>query len=131
MSFNIFSLKPWQIFLIDGMGALLSAALIWLVYYYQNIFGVPATMFQQLICFPLLFACYSFTCMFMKPRNWKIFLGLIVVLNFLYCLFSIALLTGFLNTLKVPGVVYFLLEIVVIFGVVALELAFIKMGSTK
>lgn len=122
MSFNIFSLKPRQIFLIDGMGAFLSAVLLCVVQYYKELFGVPDAMFQLLIPFPVLFACYSFTCMLSKPGKQKILLTVIIICNVLYAAYSLLLVYLHADQLSTTGIIYFVLEILVILVLVSLEL---------
>lgn len=126
MSFNIFSVKPWQIFLIDGMGALLSALLLCVVQYYKNIFGVPDAMFQLLIPFPFLFASYSFTCLLSILSKQKILLTVIIVCNVLYAAYSLLLVYLNADQLSLAGIIYFLSEILVILALVSLELRWRK-----
>jgi len=126
MAFNIFSLKPWQIFLIDGMGALLSAILLCVVQYYKEVFGVPDAMFQLLIPFQVLFACYSFTCLLSKSGKQKILLTVIIICNVLYALYSLLLVYLNADQLSTIGIIYFMLEILVILLLVSLELRWRK-----
>lgn len=126
MLFNLRSLNHTQLFLIDGIGALLSAILLWLVYYCRNIFAVPDSMYHQLIAFPVFFACYSLTCLLIKPRSWKIFLAIVTVSNVLYAGYSLLLVSHYADQLTIYGIIYFLLEIVGIIALVYVEISFLK-----
>lgn len=126
MLFNLRSLTLKQIFLIDGIGALLSAILLCVVYYYTPVFGVPDTMFQLLIPFPVLFACYSFICSLSTSRKLKTLLSVIIICNVLYAAYSLLLVYLNADQVSLAGIVYFTLEILVILTLVSLEINFIK-----
>ena len=51
-----------SIFLLDGMGALLSATLLLLLSYQVVYFGMPRAICWVLAGLALLFACYSLAC---------------------------------------------------------------------
>lgn len=126
MRLNIRSLQMNQLFLIDGSGALLSALLLCVVYYYKNIFGMPDAMFYQLIPFPVLFACYSITCSFIKTKKRKILLAIIIICNVCYIAYSLLLAYRNAGSLTLPAITYFKLEVLVILALVCLEIDYIK-----
>jgi len=101
-----------NIFLIDAIGALLSALLlIFLIAQYQSFFGFPSAVALQLSILPMIFFVYSFTCHLVRPV--KFFSPLsktIAGLNVLYCCLSIALVVYFYNQISVFGIFYFSME---------------------
>lgn len=126
MPFNIRTLKIHQLFLIDGIGALLSAFLLCIVKYHKDIFGISDTMFYQLIPLPVVFACYSLTSSLVKPGKWKIFLAIIAVCNVLYIAYSLLLMYRNAHQLTLAGLAYFKIELLVILILVCLEIDYIK-----
>ena len=126
MLFNIHSLKIRQVFLIDGIGALLSALFLWLIYYFRNVFGVPDNMFKLLIVYPVLFACYSLICAWLTPVKWKSFLSIIMTCNLLYIIFSLGLVSFYFEELYIPAVIYFLAETLIVLTVVYFEYCMLK-----
>lgn len=54
-------LEPKQLFLIDGLGAILSAILLGLVLVrFERIFGIPSSTLYFLAIIPIFFAIYDF-----------------------------------------------------------------------
>lgn len=105
---QIFKLK-WA-FLIDGIGAAMSALLLLLVIVpFQTFFGFPSDAALKLSVLPLIFSIYSLTCYFTKPSS-PVFLKIIAVANILYCLLSLGLVIFYFAQLTVFGLLYFLIE---------------------
>lgn len=121
MRFNIRSLTTQQVFLIDGIGAMLSAVLLWVIYSCKSIFTIPESMFLLLIFFPVLFACYSLGCAWVRPVKWKLFLSIVMTGNLLYIFYSLCLAILYFEELNIPGLIYFLSETFVILAVVYFE----------
>lgn len=126
MRFNNRLLTTQQVFLIDGIGAMLSALLLWVIYGCKTIFTVPQSMFQQLIFFPVLFACYSLGCAWIRPGKWKLFLSIVMACNLLYILYSLCLVILYFEELNIPALIYFLSETFVILAVVYFEYYMMK-----
>lgn len=108
------SSNPRTVFLIDGIGAVLSTMLLLVVGYFEDAFGMQKEVLHRLVPITILFSIYSLACYSLKPQNWKRYLDLIAIANFLYCFITVGLIVHYFNQLTPLGVIYFLIEIVVI-----------------
>ena len=118
---------PRNVFLLDGIGALVSS--LFLVVFlapYESFFGMPSDYVHQLAIPAVLFAVYSIACYVFNPNNWQPFMKLIALANFIYCCVTFYLILKLFYRLTQFGVLYFLLEIAVIFMVIALEINTIR-----
>ncbi len=117
------TIKPRTLFLIDSLGALLSAFFLFVVLKrYEEYFGMPKHVLNYLSVIALAFFLYSFTCFYFINKNWKIFLGIIISANLLYTLLTLSLVIFHLKILTLPGLIYFIVEMVVIIGLVSIEI---------
>lgn len=126
-SIQLFIAKPKNIFLLDGLGALLTTLLIFFVLLtFNDFFGLSKNILEYLAALALVFSIYSFSCYFLVNNHWKPFLKIICTANILYCILTIGIL--FYNYLNISffGIAYFLGEIVVIAGIVFLEIKMIR-----
>lgn len=118
---KIFS-TPIKIFLIDALGALVTAFILGVVFtHYQEYIGMPREILISLSLIALVFCIYSFSSFLMLKRNWKPFLKAITIANLLYCLITTALMILFSHQLTALGFVYFIGEIIVIGVLVYVE----------
>ncbi len=102
-------------FLIDGLGALVSALLLGIVLVqFNDLFGMPVKVLYPLADIALAFCVYSLACYLLVKKKAKPYLQLIAVLNLLYCLLTIILVFYHHNTLSVLGYLYFVGEIIII-----------------
>jgi hypothetical protein len=125
-------LRPRNVFLLDGIGALISAVfLIALLAPFENIFGMPRKVLYALSIPAFGFAVYSLSCYFFDVQRWQLFLKLIALANFIYCCVTFGLVIQEYHSLTMLGVAYFLGEIVVIFAVISIELMAIKQHSSE
>jgi hypothetical protein len=109
--------NPRKIFLIDGIGALLTATLLYaLIRTHTDWFGVLPSACVQLAAVAFVFSVYSFSCYFLARGKWRIFLKIIATANILYCITTIVMLTGFHERLTGLAYVYFSLECGIITG---------------
>ena len=125
-------LKPnsKNIFLLDGMGALVSAAIMGLLVAQQvSFFGLPSNAAYFLAAFPCVFFVYSIYCYLNLATDWKPYLKMISIANLLYCFISIGVVFYHYAALTNLGLTYFILEIIVILIVVVLELRVLKEGK--
>lgn len=114
--------SPYQLFLLDGVGALVSAFCLGvLLVYFNALIGMPVKCLYFLAGLACCFACYSLGCYFLKPPNWQVFLKGIATLNFLYCLLSLGLMFYFFTQLTIWGIAYFIIEKVIVLGLVYIE----------
>lgn len=116
------NLKPKTIFLIDGLGAILSVFLLGIVLvHYQDIIGMPIQSLYLLAFFPCLFLIYSFSCFFFLKGNWSPYLKIIALANFLYCLLSIGMMIVHRSSLTTLGYAYFVVEIILVLIIAGVE----------
>ena len=118
---------PRNVFLLDGIGALVSSLLlVVLLAPFESFFGMPTNYVYQLAIPAFVFAVYSIACYVFNPNNWQPFMKLIALANFIYCCVTFYLILKLFYRLTQFGVLYFLLEIAVIFMVIALEINTIR-----
>ena len=93
-----------KLFLIDGLGALLSAFLLGVILVrWEPVFGMPAKVLYPLAAIAGVFAIYSLSCHFFLTQNRGRFLKGIAVANLLYCCLTLTLVVYFYSQLTVLG----------------------------
>lgn len=121
-----------RIFLIDGLGAFLTAFLIFAFLRPINeSFGMPKTTLTILSIIAFVFSVYSIACFLFVHENWIPFLQAISVANLLYCFLTLGLVVYYYYQQTIIGLSYFLLEIVVIIGIVSCEISVLTKNSRK
>jgi hypothetical protein len=119
--------NPRRIFLIDGLGALLTAFLLCVVLpSFQKFFGMPVRVLYVLGAVAVVFAVYSFSCYRWVTASHRIFLAAIIIANLLYCVASLGLVIYYFQLLTIWGLLYFAGEIIVILALAALEISCLK-----
>ncbi len=117
------TISPKKLFLIDGLGALMSAFLLGVVLvHFESIIGMSPQVLYGLSGIACIFALYSWTCYFRTPDNWQPYLKGIALANFLYCCLTGALVVYCYEVLSSWGVTYFVLEMIVVLILVRFEL---------
>jgi hypothetical protein len=120
---NKLVLNPKRLFFIDSLGAFLTALLLFAILRtFNEYFGMPKTTLSILIIIALIFCVYSLCCLFLVKKNWHLFLRAIIIANLLYSCLTLGLVIYNYPRLTILGVSYFLLEIVVVCGLVFLEI---------
>lgn len=115
--------SPRRLFLMDGLGALLTAFLSGIILpRFEAFFGMPRTVLYGLALLACVYVLWSFCCYLFTPSSWRPFLKAIILANTFYCCLIIGLVCYFFRELTVFGVAYFLLEIGVIAIIVRIEL---------
>ena len=116
-------INPKQLFLIDGLGALLSALLLGVVLVrLEGCFGIPPPTLYLLAVFPCCFAAYDYYCYSNAEQHCKIQLTRIATANLLYCCLSIGLAIYHSNTLTLWGWSYLLGELIIVITLAIIEL---------
>lgn len=120
---NYTTKKPKILFLIDGTGAMFTAFL-WFVILknFHEYFGMPQTILTYLAIIAVIFCIYSTTCFLFLKDNWTPYIRVISIANLVYCILTIGILIANHPILTVLGITYFLIEILVICGLVYIEL---------
>jgi hypothetical protein len=122
-------ISPKKLFLIDSLGALLTAILLGIVLAnFETVFGMPCKVLYGLSFMACLFSIYSFLCFLSIMVNWRFYMKVIACANLLYCCLTAVLVVFFYPSLSIFGVSYFLGELVVISILIYLEYKVIRQG---
>jgi hypothetical protein len=117
-----FRSKPKGLFLLDSLGALMTATLLFgILKPFHEHFGMPLTTLTYLSLVALLFFIYSLSCFLFVSKNWQWFLKAIAVGNLVYGCVTIGLVVYFYQRMTVLGVAYFLIEAMLVCGLVFVE----------
>lgn len=127
------TLAPKRLFLVDGLGGMLSAFLLGVVLArFETVFGMPQKVLYFLSCFACMYATYSLLSYRRAKENWRPWMQAIAVANLLYCCLTIGLVIYHHQALTKLGLLYFLLEVVIITGLAIMELKTVsQFGSAK
>ena len=107
--------NPKNLFLIDGLGAILSAFLLGFVLVkFQIIFGIPPSTLYILAVMPLFIALCDFYCYRKSNQKTGLLLKIIAILNLTYCSISLGFVFYHFETITNLGLVYILIEIVIV-----------------
>jgi len=118
------AIMPKKLFLIDSLGALVTALLLSQVLArFEQVFGMPKDMLYFLAALAGLLAIYSFTCHLRLRENWRPFLKAIAIANVLYCLLTLNLMIYFREDLTALGFAYFIGEIIIVLVLARIEIA--------
>ncbi len=113
---------PKKLFLIDGIGAIVSAFLLGVILVkFEAIFGIPRSTLYFLAVLPCLFSVYDFCCYFIVDKNVDQFLKGIAFTNLLYCVLSISLALYHREFITVFGWAYILTEIAIVSSLAFIE----------
>lgn len=122
-----FALTPRKLFLIDGLGASLTALLLsQVVARFESAFGMPRQVVYGLAGLAAVFAVYSITCHLRLKNRWRPYLRGIATANLLYCALSLGCCIYFRETLTVLGWAYFTGEILIVLALVRVEWAMLS-----
>jgi hypothetical protein len=121
-----------NIFLLDGLGALLTASLTGLLLpAIQRYIGIPIPTLWCLALIASAFSLYSLACHFFLQTKRPVFLKVIMTANLLYCILIASLLIHHLATLKPLGIAYIIGEIMVILLVLYVESRVLRSVSKR
>jgi hypothetical protein len=114
--------RPRLIFLIDGIGASVSAFFLGVVLTaLEGYVGMPRTVLWFLALVALAYAAYSIGCYCLLRTGWRRWLRVLSRLNLAYCGVTAGLVVAFRARLTLVGATYFVLEILLIGALVVLE----------
>ena len=120
---NYFTEKQKTLLLIDSIGALMTAFFLFVVVrQFNEYFGMPKTVLTYLSVIAVCFFIYSTACFLFLKEGWAPFIRLIGIANLLYCALTIGLLYKYYPFLTIIGIIYFLIEIVIICSLSYIEL---------
>ncbi len=119
--------SPKNFFLIDGLGAIVSAIMLGVVLVrFEEFFGMPAAVLYGLAGAAAVFAVYSFSCHFFFMEKWQPFLRLIGTVNLLYCGLTLGMVIYWQEPLTAWGIAYFVGEMAIV-----VTLAITELGTAK
>ncbi len=127
-----FYLHPRRLFLLDGTGALLTAAALYGNYrYFDNCFQLPEDVFAMLFFAALYMAVFSFINV-ANPRNYTVFsLRFIGTANLLYALLTFSISLIYYKELAAIAFVYFGFEMLILFVLSTIEFKVARMLKSQ
>lgn len=119
---NSFVKKPNTLFLVDSIGAFISAfCLLIISRCYSDYFGINHSAFQLLAILPIVFCIYSTCCFLFVKRSFKPFIQIIALANLLYCIITLILLGTLFSEITILGLSYFVVELTIIALIISIE----------
>lgn len=116
-------INPPKLFLIDSLGGLLSAFMLGFVLVkFESSVGMSRSILYFLSGIALVFSVYSFVCFLLKIKKWQIYLKIIAIANLLYCCLTLILLVYWYEKLTILGLIYFVIEIIIVVVLAIIEL---------
>ena len=123
--------EPRRVFLIDGIGATVSAFSLGVVLTaLKEYVGMPRPVLVFLALVALVYAAFSIRCYYQLRNEWRRCLRIISSANVAYTGVTAGLVVAFWAGLTFLGVTYFLLEILVIGVLVVVERRLLVVGDT-
>lgn len=120
---NQLASNPKRLFLVDSLGALLTAVMLGLVLAsFETVFGMSQKPLRLLAMVAFLFAAYSVSCYLWAGKHWRPTLKLIALGNLAYCCLMMGFVYHHYSSLTILGLVYFLVELLIIAGLAMIEL---------
>lgn len=117
------SRHPERLFIVDGIGALVtSGTLLGVARWYPIAFGLPTDILVVLGRIAVVFAVYSITCFVVRPRRARLLLRLIALANLSYCVLTLWAVVRHGAVMTPLGVAYFFMETVIVVGLSYVEL---------
>ena len=114
---------PKTLFLIDSLGAIVTGFILFVIMRQLiEYIGMPKIVLTYLSFIAIFFCIYSTACFLFLKERWTPFIRLIGIANLLYCALTIGLLIKYYSLLTIIGIIYFLIEIVIICGLSYVEL---------
>jgi hypothetical protein len=114
--------NPRKLFLVDGLGAIVSAVLLGVVLVeFDQIFGIPKPVLYFLAILPCLFAVYDFYCLVTKQLRFAALLKAIAIMNICYSCLSIGLAIYHYKAITGFGWIFIILENVTVIALANLE----------
>lgn len=115
--------KPKQLFLVDAIGALLSAFLLGVVLVeMEQYFGIPPSTLYFLASIPCVFAVFDIYCIISISKNSGTFLKFIAIANLMYCALSISLAFTHIEVITYLGWIYIVGEVLLVSFLAYVEL---------
>ena len=115
-------LKPDTLFVLDGLGALISALFLgFILVRFEHIVGIPATTLYFLAVFPLFFFFFDLYCLKRNEKSTGKLLTVLAFFNFGYCLISLSFAIYHRASLSAYGWIYISVELVILLVLARVE----------
>lgn len=122
-----FSANPKHLFLLDGLGALVSAFLLGVVLVqFEGVFGIPRSTLYFLAIIPCFFAVFDIVSFRSSSSKHALCLRIIASLNIAYCIVSIGWAAFAGQTITILGWAYLLIEVAIVLMLALFELRVVK-----
>ena len=129
---RVLSSQPRRVFLLDGLGALVSTlALVAVVIPLQPYFGLPRDLLWKFASVAAVFSAYSLTCAQVLRENFRPFMAVIALSNSVYSLATMGSLYSHRVAVTPLCVLYFMLEVMIVAALVSLEIRTIRRVSPR
>lgn len=123
-------MTPRTLFLLDGIGALVTALLVGVVLpMFGEYFAMPRPVLRALALMAVVLAAYSLTCAAARPKRWPRYLRAVAFANATYCVVTAGCLFYFRAHLAMGDWFYFVGECAVLWALVTLELRVARTAS--
>lgn len=120
-----------KLFFIDACGALLTTLmLLFVLIPFEDWFGMPVDILQILAGIAFVIMIFSSLCVIIRPRNFRLFLGLLAYANFFYANLTLILLLIYASEISGLGWLYFLGECAILIFLALVEYQKSKAVST-
>ena len=111
-----------KILLLDSLGALVTAINLLVIPFLESYTGIPRDIALILVPLPILYSIFSFFSYKFGNHNWRSLLKMIAIANFFYCCLTMYVTWINFDTFKILGIIYFIVEIIIIIILATLEL---------
>ncbi len=119
---NRFASDPKKLFLLDALGAVLSAFLLGVVLVrFEHLFGIPVNTLYLLAAIPVFFACYDLFSIRKEATRFGQLLKGIALMNLGYCILSLGFAFFHFSKITLLGWTYILIEIAIVASIALLE----------
>ncbi len=119
--------NPRRLFVVDGIGAILSAFLLGVVLLrLEHLFGIPASALYVLASLPIVFALFDFYCYHFVQKRFAHYFNILAIVNLGYCCLSIGFAAYHSDAITSLGWLYILIEILIVIYVARIELKVAK-----
>lgn len=116
-------IDPRKLFIIDSAGALVTALMLgFFIPSFESVYGVVDSYLYPLSGIAFIYSVYSFICYLKIRSNWRLFLRIIAIANFMYCAITIGIVFYLHSVVNNLGILYFSGEAVVIIVLALFEL---------
>lgn len=120
---KFFNSNPRNVFLLDGIGALISTFFLgFVLVQLQSYIGMPESTLYILAGLAFCYFIFSSSCYFFLKKNWSPFLRIIAMANLLHVVYTIYLLFSNQQSITNLGFCYFVIEIIIVIWVAYVEL---------